>query len=76
LVNGFVIQRFEEDVKFRKIVSIGKKIMLPYGPTKGANLFKNTRISTRDHEEHKGANLFIDTRISATREHKGPIYLK
>jgi len=51
------------------------------GPTKhrkehkGANLIKNTRISTtRDHEERKGANLFINTRISA-REHKGPIYL-
>jgi len=43
---------------------------------KGANLFKNTRISTtRDNEEHKGANLFINTRISTTREHKGPIYL-
>jgi len=40
------------------------------GPTihrkeyKGANLFKNTRTSTkRDHEEHKGANLFINTKF-------------
>jgi len=35
---------------------------------KGANLFKNTRISTRDLKKHKGANLFINTRISTTRD--------
>jgi len=41
---------------------------------KGANLFKNTRISTtRDHKEYKGANLFINTRISTTRGHKESI---